>query len=520
MQLHQQGTTTRNIEIVKSGDGTLKVRYDEQVDESQVRIDVVPPEEFGISPRAQSLDQAELVYIRKSQTLSDLRRQGFDAKLLDDLWADEKVWEDLDPEKVQRFSETDDASYLGLNDELTPAQKHVWLYVTYPRLDMDGSGIARLWEIVYAGNQILRKTPVARRPFVCFTPLRRPHAFFGSNFARRVQPMQNARTVLTRAILDHSVITTNPRWTVARGGLVNPKELLENRIGGIVNITRDGAVQPLEQPPLNPFVFQTLGMLDDEREQVTGVSKLSQGLNKDAISSQNSDDMVNRMVTMSMVRQKVIARNFAMFFLKELYLLVYQLVIENEKQQKVLQVAGDYVPVTPTEWETRKDVLVSFAVGYGEADKEAAKFTKIDQYLSSQPQLAGQYTARQRYHVLTQALEGLGVRDVASVLLPPEQAQPPQPDPVQVELAKVPLREVAVKEQHLQLTAAKMQMDNDHKRLADTLKATREGDSTNVEQGKLALEARKLEHQMTVDAAEIELQRKAQTTTSMPKPVL
>ena len=149
------------------------------------------------------------------------------------------------------------------------------------------------------------------------------------------------------------MITNNPRYQVVKGGLTNPRELIDNRVGGIVNVSRPDAIAPMPQAPLNPFIFQTIQMLDDDKEENTGVSRLSQGLNKDAISKQNSAAMVEQLATMSMQRQKIIARNFANSFLKPLYQMIYQLVVENEQEGKIFEVAGDYVPIRPSDWGSR-----------------------------------------------------------------------------------------------------------------------------------------------------------------------
>ena len=117
-------------------------------------------------------------------------------------------------------------------------------------------------------------------PFVHFCPLPVPHSFYGSSFGKRVIDIQNARSILTRSILDHAIISNNPRYTVTKGGLVNPRELMNNKVGGLVNVTRPDAIQPLPQASLNPFVFQTLNVLQDDLENTTGVSRLSQDYQK------------------------------------------------------------------------------------------------------------------------------------------------------------------------------------------------------------------------------------------------
>ena len=98
-------------------------------------------------------------------------------------------------------------------------------------------------------------------------------------------------------------------------------------------MSRSDGIAPMPQAPLNPFVFQTIQMLDEDKEDNTGVSRLSQGLNKDAISKQNSAAMVEQLATMSQQRQKIIARCFANNFVKPLFYEIYRLCVENETEQ-------------------------------------------------------------------------------------------------------------------------------------------------------------------------------------------
>ena len=153
----------------------------------------------------------------------------------------------------------------------------------------------RLWKILKAGNAILSKEKVKRSPFVIFTPLAVPHKLWGVNFAARYSPP------LLRGRPDAEHHETPPwsppirAYTVLNGGVPKPEELKDNRLGGLVNITKPDAVKALEQYPLNPFTFQTDSLLGQKNEETTGISRLSQGLNKDAISKQNSADLVEQL---------------------------------------------------------------------------------------------------------------------------------------------------------------------------------------------------------------------------------
>ena len=267
-------------------------------DTSQVVIEAIAPEQFVIEPQAKSLDDVGFCGHRTTMTISELREAGYDEKLISKIGDHEDVEMETDPEVLARHEEIgQDRGFnaKGFQDQV----RSITVYELYIDIDLDASGIAETYKVIKAGNVVLHKEKCNYKPFCAFVPLPIPHAFFGSNFGSKVLPIQTARTVLTRSILDHAMITNNPRYQVVKGGLTNPRELIDNRVGGIVNVSRPDAITPMAQAPLNPFIFQTIQMLDEDKEDTTGVSRLSQGLNKDAISKQNSAAMVEQLATMS-----------------------------------------------------------------------------------------------------------------------------------------------------------------------------------------------------------------------------
>lgn len=396
-----------------------------RLNKSQVRIDPIPPEEFLISTTAKSLRETNFCAHRVKKTLAELVQMGLSLEEARKIPVD-GISDLNDNDKLSRFQELNTG--FERVTEYQEQMREVTVHECYIRLDLEGDGYPKLWKITKAGQHILDKEEIDRLPFVPFIPLPIPHAFYGSNYASKVIPIQNARTVLMRGILDHTVITNNPRYQVVKGALVNPREMLENRVGGLVNVTRPDGILPLQQASLNPFVFQTIQLLDEDKEDTTGVSKLSQGLNKDAVSKQNSQAMVEQLVGLSQQRQKIIARNFANQFIIPLYLEVYKLVIENEDQQKIIEVAGNYVKVEPGKWEARTDVTVKLKLGYGEKERDAQQLLGLHQFLSQDPGAAPFYDIPQKYAVITDYLKCIGMKD-AKYLKPLQQVKPPQPPP-------------------------------------------------------------------------------------------
>lgn len=468
-----------------------------KVDKSQVRYTPVAPEEFLITSTATSIEDAYFVAHRTRKTRSELIAMGYSKK---DVYAiDTNEGSDdlaMDPERLARFEDLGVGMVNLDEDNDQEANEHILVYECYMPIDMEGTGEARLWKVTMAGNTILDKEQVDKKPFISFTPIPLPHAFYGSNYAARVIPTQNARTVLVRGVLDHTVITNNPRMMVVKGAVQNPKELLENRVGGLVNVTRPDGILPMPQSGLNPFVFQTIQLLDDDKEEVTGVSKLSQGLNKDAVSKQNSQAMVNDMVSLSQQREKIIARNFANHFVKALYLEVYRLVLLNEKQTKVVRIAGNFVPVDPQEWADEVTCTVELKLGYNEQQQEAVKYLNVHQALAADPNNSRLYTEDNRYAIFRAALEKSGIKQVNQYLTDPKTLPPQQPDPFKVQEMQLEERKVAVQESVAQTSSKKI---DDH---------------AQIEMLKLQLEKMQLQLESVVRNREVDVKEFQATSTA------
>lgn len=486
-------------------------------DTSYVKVEAIPPEEFLIEPQAKSLETVSFCAHRTKKSISELIEMGYKEALVDKIADNEDTDFDNDPEILARHD--DIGADRGFNVEGYQRQtRQVTVVEAYIELDIEATGIAELYRVVKASNVLLEKELVSRRPFVAFVPLPIPHAFHGNNFAEKILGIQNARTVLTRSILDHAMITNNPRYTALKGGLTNPRELIDNRVGGVVNITRPDAISTMPQSSLNPFIFQTIQMLDEDKEDTSGVSRLSQGLNKDAISKQNSAAMVEQLATMSQQRQKIIARNFANNFLKPLFSMVYQLVVENESEEKIVELAGRYVPINPSTWTDKRDVQVEYHLGYGDQEQLVQKHLSFHQLFSSDPALEQMYAPQNKYKMLASVLDKSGIKNVADFLTDPAMIPPQPPDPneqLQMEMAQQQMqlqeRQTAVAEMKVQMDAQIKQMKHE----LDTLKAQQ---SFALQSDKQDLAETQFEHKEFVNLEELEIAKKAEDVRAIASP--
>jgi hypothetical protein len=447
------------LEAEHQGDGTFAGKLSRiAADRSHVRIDPVAPEEFFAEPQASNSARLD-EYFHGQRTLltkTEMQEQGFDVSKLKGLTPDGDDKVDGDIEKDARFAKIDSGS-ISADSTSNEEDRPFIVYECYVRFTKVKGDKARLYKVVMVQKTVLLCEEVSRSPFKVFVPLRSAHNFWGNSFAAKVIPTQNARTVLTRGILDHTTMTNNPRYTVLQGGLTNPREMLDNRLGGIVNISRPDAVAPLMQSPLNPFVFNTLEMLKANKEETTGTSSLAQGLNKDAISTQNSQGMIQDLVTLSKQRAKVVARNFAQF-LADVYIEAYTLTIENDDKQSAFEVAGNWVDIDPRTWIERKDAQITFHLGQNAADAEALRFAGMFERAAGNPALARAIGEKGAYNAAVHTMRLMGVKNTADFITDPQTLPPPQPSPQeQMEMKKLELETKKI-EADLQKAATEAQL--------------------------------------------------------------
>ena len=510
-----------DIELIDSETndiGLISGTIERSIDTSQVCIEPVPSEEFLIESQAASLD-VDFCAHRTRKSISELRQMNYDEKKIEKIGTDhEDVELETDPEILARFEQIggDRKNHAhGYIDQV----RTIMVYEAYINLDPDATGTASLYKVVKAGNQILEMEKVDRRPFITFTPLPTPHSFYGANFAAKLIDTQNSKTVLTRSILDSAVIANNPRYLVVKGGLSNPRELISNKVGGLVNVTRPDAITPMPQAPLNPFVFQTIQLLDEDKEDTSSISSLSTGLNKDAISKQNSSAMVEQLVTMSQQRMKIIARNFASQFVKPLYHEIYRLIVENEQYEKVVDIAGGFVQINPQSWKEKRDVSVELTLGYNDQEREAQKYLALHSLMTQDPALQPLYGTEQKYNMMKKVLEQQGILNVDEYLMRPDQLPPPQPDPAQEMQQQMAMKQMELQERQTAVAEMKAQTDAQMASAKIELDAAKSQSQFALQSDQQDLREQEFGHKVKIDEGELELLKTTEDRRGIVSPI-
>ena len=434
----------------------------------KIKIENVPPSEFLISREAKSIPEARFVCHRVKKTLSELREMYPDKNLdHEDLGGGEEDELSFSSERLERYAFDKSATYWeGWGDPIANEEglRTYWLHESFLKTDFDGDGITELRKVCSVGSTILENDEIDNIPFVSITPVKIPHKFFGLSMADLVMDLQLMKSTLMRNLMDNMYNQNFGRYAVLEGQ-ANLDDLLTQRPGGVVRVKSPNAVMPLTTPPLEPYSFQMLEYLDGVRESRAGVSRMSQGLNENALTSHPTATAVNAVMTAAQSRVELIARNFAETGVKDLMIRIYELLYKNQDKERMVMLRNEWVPVRPDVWNDKSDCTVSVALGQGNKDQQMM-------HLSQMLQFAGEamkgglpiVTVQNMYNLGSSLVKAMGFQNVNDFLTDPSQIppQPPQPDPKQQEMqleAQVKQKELEIKAAEVQLKAAKIQQE-------------------------------------------------------------
>ena len=441
----------------------------------QVCIESVPPEEILISRHARDIETASYVAHRMIKSVSELIAMGYDPEEIEQYAG--YGGSSLDPESYEEEQARNPFDNMVYPDRNDAGGKDVYYVEHYLYYDFDGDGIDERIRVCTAGDglHVLNVEPWDELPICMFCPDPEPHTAIGSCPADYLKPIQAAKSQIMRDTLDSLGHSIFPRMGIVEGQ-VNVDDVLNTDIGQPIRMRAPGMVQPFAVPFVGKEAFPVLGYLDESKENRTGVSKASAGLNAEALQSTTSA-AVTATMSGAQGRVELICRHFAEGGLKAMFKTVNNLVIKHQNAQDVFRLNGKFIPVDPRYWDSDKDMVVNVAISKS-SDQEkyqvltglAAKQEQIMQTLGPQNPLV---SMQQYANTLTRMIELAGFQDAQSFIntevppMPPMPQEPPQPDPAAL-LAQAEAQKAQVQAQKAIIDAEtdrmKIIMDDDRQR--------------------------------------------------------
>ena len=409
-----------------------------------IRHENVPPEEFLVERRARG-DVQSLGFCahRTEMTVSDLVAMGYDREEVE-----EHAGEDEDGQEEQvRFEDLNQSE----ESDRKGANREVIVTEAYIRFDYDGDGIAELRRVLCIGEtlHVLENEPWDRVPFSVLSPILMPHRLIGRSYAELVMDLQLISSTLLRQVLDNIYLNNNSTWEAVEGQ-VNLDDLLNPAPGGVVRTRQPNMVRALAPAVMVGDALPVMDKLDRVKEQRTGISKASAGLDADALQSTTAA-AVNATIRAAEGKLEMVARVFAETGVRDLYFNTLHLAQKHVDAQTMIRLRGSFVPVDPRAWANGYDFTVNVGLGSGQTQEKIQALMQISAKQEMIFQLVGPdnpiVTPAQYAATLAKLVEAAGFKDTETFFNRPELVQqqmqgkaqqPPQLDPkTQAEIQKM-----------------------------------------------------------------------------------
>ncbi|MDC1406044.1 hypothetical protein N8314_00655 [Akkermansiaceae bacterium] len=340
-------------------------------------VELVPSEEFRIKERSANIKTAGFTARVRDRTVGEMIEDGFDEEDLQAATVSDRT--DDSAVSDARFSTPSEESGTS-NAAVTDYDKEIEVIEAYIDIFDPKESRTKIYHVIQVGNKVLSKEEVKTVGFINLSPIMVPHKFTGVSIADLIKDIQLIRSELYRNTLDNLALTNAGRYSVIEGQ-VNLQDLMDNKIGGIVRQKMQGAVQQLPTPQIGQATFPFLQELEQEKEDRVGVSKMTQGLDPNALTSNTAATAVNQVMSAAQQKILLIARVFAETGIKELFLQLHSLAKAHQDKSDVVRLRGKFVEVNPFDWSDRYDMTVTVGIGNGNKDQQLYHLNNITQML-------------------------------------------------------------------------------------------------------------------------------------------
>lgn len=392
-----------------------------------VKLENIAPEHIYIDHNARGLDLQNVAFVeqREYKTITQLRDEGFDVE--DDINDGGDGVGDWEEDLRDEYSPFRDRE----GEESDPTMRRVKVRECWIRFDQDDDGRAELRHVILVGTTILLNEEADIVPIVAMCPTPLPHQHYGLSVADAVFDLQQIKTALLRGSLDNLYLANNGRHVIDEDA-INLDDMLVSRPGGVVRkkagVSMVDAIMPLNHSTTGDIAVPMMEYMDRIAQKRTGVNEQSQGLDPNTLNKTATGAQM--LMTAAMQRIRFIARIFAETGVKSLFQVVHALTLKHSRQEEIIRIRNQWVPVDPRQWVKRADMQISVALGAGDKAQQMAMLMQILQMQQHGIQV-GVTDPTKIFNALKRLTNAAGFRDANEFWVDPstQPPAPPQPDP-------------------------------------------------------------------------------------------
>jgi hypothetical protein len=209
--------------------------------------------------------------------------------------------------------------------------------------------------------------------------------FFGESVTDLTKDIQRIKSRILRDTLDSLAQSVQPQMGVVEGQ-VNIDDVLNSDTSKIVRMRQAGMVQPIVMPFVGKEALPVLDFMTQVRENRTGQSEASAGLDPAALQS-SAASAVHATLTKAQSRIEMVARIFAETGFTRLFRGMLHETIKNMDTPRTVLLYGTPVVVDPRQWDAEMWVCPYPMFGRGSTTDQLGYLTQI---LQKQEQLLQQ----------------------------------------------------------------------------------------------------------------------------------
>ena len=407
-----------------------------------IKVEAFSPEDLLVERDWASPILSDCPYVGRMMrvTMTDLMAMGLKATASELRASDTTEYSSDGTTRLFTKNQVDTVSYTDDGDSDDDAMAEGWLRIEFVLADRDGDGIAERLCVYRLKDKILKCEVTSHVPIATFSPILNTHRWDGMSMAEAVSDLQRLHTELLRQTLNNLYLTNNPRTKVLTDAnwspLANIDDLLDSRPGGVIRQRDINAVTEQVTPFAAGASMPMLEYVKGMREDRTGVSRTSQGLNPDSLNNTATGRQLDQSAAMQ--RIELIARIAAETLLKPIFQGILKLLTDGGMEKLAFRLRNEFVEYDPNEWRDSYDMTVNVGLGTGDTQQKAAQLMSIYQMQTAGMQF-GLATPKHLYHTSAKVIENAGFKDVDNFVQDPSK-QPPQPQqpplPIQIEQMK------------------------------------------------------------------------------------
>lgn len=431
-------------------------------EKTTIKVEAFPPEQLLIRKGWTSPVLRDCPYVCRVMevTLSDLRQMGFKVEA-SELRASREpaATAPEDDYRRERYGVDTIADGDDLSQE-DDSQATGWLRIEYVLVDSDGDGVAERRCIFRLATRILSDEECSHVQIATASPILNTHRWNGMSVASLMSDLQKLKTDLTRALVNSANLAADPRKVVLTDNngapVVDIDDLLDFRIGGIIRTKNMQGLGIEPQPFTGQQMLPVLEYIDVQGEKRTGVSKMQQGIDPNALRTDRTAYEAGQLANAAKQRVALIGRIFGETLLKPAFLGIFKLLTDGDMQPIAMRLRGEFVQYDPNEWRDQYDMTVNVGLGSDDNMQKAAQLQAVGQMqmglLTGPMGAVGMVTPQHIYNTSAEWVRKQGFKNVGDFIADPEgKPMPPPPPPPQL----------AMEQQKLQYQAEKDRMDRD-----------------------------------------------------------